>query len=64
MSDSISRAPAVSPTYPLRPVRPVDNKDKRKPRDDRRSPQDDATEHEEVPDAGTDGHSPTIDEYI
>lgn len=64
MSDPISRTPAVSPTYPLRPVRPADNKDEQKRRDGRRSPPDDATEHENVPEAGTDGHSPTIDEYI
>ena len=64
MSDTISRTPVVGPTYPVRPVQPVGKTGDQKRRGGRRSPQDDATEHEEVPEEGSDEHSPIIDEYI
>lgn len=64
MSDTISRTPVISPAYPVRPVQPAGKNGEQKRRGGRRSPQDDATEHEEGPEAGTDENSPTIDEYI
>ena len=64
MSDTISRTPVIGPAYPVRPVQPVRENGEQKQRGGRRSPQDEASEHEEVPEEGTDENTPTIDEYI
>lgn len=64
MSDTISRTPVVSPAFPVRPVQPAHKNDEQEQGGSGRPPQDDATEHEEVPEADSDESSPTIDEYI